>query len=346
MSINLNQIYCNHYLKNKKLQGYCKNPQFESFTYPPHTVLTSFHIKDSIHYNALITNNYENYEEYIYTTNQKEHSVEIFLNLKRDFDVNKMKKIKVLYNFEKNKYFIQDGVHRLSILLYKKIISDSVPIKYLNILYDNKTIDYIKNGLSNTTELSHYNGWTNRTKYGYHSFNIFNINLIGQRSPTIRLNIFKKYINFENKNILDFGCNSGGMLLHLFEIKNGIGFDYDKNCIKIATDINKILNINNNIKFFQRDLNNVNLDSEIKIDIDIIFLLSLGSWIKEWKYIYEWSIKNSKKIFFESNNDNEGVKQLDLFKKNNCVIELIYESSKDDITNNHRRKTYLITPPI
>ena len=59
MSINLNQIYCNHYLKNEKLQGYCKNPQFESFPYPPHTVLTSFHIKDSIHYNALITNNYE-----------------------------------------------------------------------------------------------------------------------------------------------------------------------------------------------------------------------------------------------------------------------------------------------
>ena len=137
MSINLNQIYCNHYLKNEKLQGYCKNPQFESFPYPPHTVLTSFHIKDSIHYNALITNNYENYGEYIYTTNQKEHSVDIFLNLKRDFDVNKMKKIKVLYNFEKNKYFIQDGVHRLSILLYKKIISDSVPIKYLDIQQNN-----------------------------------------------------------------------------------------------------------------------------------------------------------------------------------------------------------------
>ncbi len=98
MSIDLNQIYCNHYLKNKTLQGYCKNPQFESFPYPPHTVLTSFHIKDSIHYNALITNNYKHYEEYIYTTNQEEHSVENFLSLKRDFDVNKMKNIIVLYN--------------------------------------------------------------------------------------------------------------------------------------------------------------------------------------------------------------------------------------------------------
>ena len=137
MSLDLNQIYCNHYLKNKTLQGYCKNPQFESFPYPPHTVLTSFHIKDSIHYNALITNNYKHYEEYIYTTNQEEHSVENFLSLKRDFDVNKMKNIIVLYNFEKKRYFIEDGVHRLSILLYKKLINHKVPIKYLDIRQNN-----------------------------------------------------------------------------------------------------------------------------------------------------------------------------------------------------------------
>ena len=73
MSVDLNQIYCNHYLKNKKLQGYCKNPQFESFTCPMHTVLTSFHIKDSIHYNALIINNYENYFDYAY--NKKNQTI-------------------------------------------------------------------------------------------------------------------------------------------------------------------------------------------------------------------------------------------------------------------------------
>jgi hypothetical protein len=346
MSIKLNQIYCNHFLKNEKLQEFCKNPHFESFSYPCHKVLTSFHIKDSIHYNALISNNYKNYEEYIYTTNQQEHSVEKFLKLDRDFDINKMEKIKVLYNFEKNKYFIQDGVHRLSILLYKKLINDAVPIKYLDVEYDENTINYIKDNLSNTTKKMHYNGWSNRTKYGYHSFQLFNINIVGQRSPSVRLNIFKKHIDFKNKNVLDLGCNSGGMLLHLFEIKNGIGFDYDNNCIKIATDIHKILHINNNIKFFQKDLNNVNLDLDIDINIDIVFLLSLGSWIKNWKYIYEWSIKNSKTIVFESNNDAEGVKQLDLFKENKCDIKSILDFSKDDSTGNYGRKTYIITPPL
>jgi hypothetical protein len=346
MSINLNQIYCNHYLKNKKLQDYCKNPKFESFVYPPYNVLTSFHIKDSIHYNALIKNNFENYKEYIDITNQKEHSLEKFLNLEKNFDINKIDKIKVEYNFEKNKYFIQDGVHRLAILLYKKIINENIPINMLDINYDKNTINYIENKLSDTTKLTHYNGWSNRTKYGYHSFNIFNINILGQRIPRNRLDIFKKYINFENKNILDFGCNSGGMLLHLFNIKNGIGFDYDENCIKVARDINKILNFNNNIKFIKKDLNNINLDLEIDIEIDIIFLLSLGSWIKEWEYIYQWSIKNSKIIFFESNNDKEKIKQLELFKKTNCDIKLISNSSNDDSTGNYLRKTYLIKPPI
>ena len=67
------------------------------------------------------------------TTNQKGHNLDTFLNLKNNFDINKMKKIKVKYNFEKNKYFVIDGVHRLSILLYKNIINDNVPIKYLDI---------------------------------------------------------------------------------------------------------------------------------------------------------------------------------------------------------------------
>ena len=131
-SININNIYCNHWLKNKRLKEFCKNPKFESFVYPEHSPLTSFHVKDTIHYNALINDNYKNYEEYRKTT-QKEYSIDYLKNLKNNFDINKMKKIKVKYNFEKNKYIVKDGVHRLSILLYKNIINDNVPIKYLDI---------------------------------------------------------------------------------------------------------------------------------------------------------------------------------------------------------------------
>ena len=137
MSIAIDNIYCNHFLKNKKLQDFCKNPKFESFIYPSHPILTSFHVKDTIHYNALIKNDYKNYEEFIKTTNQKEHSVNNFLKLKENFDIKKMEKIKIIYNFGKNKYFIEDGVHRFSLLLFNNIITDNIPIKYLDIKNNN-----------------------------------------------------------------------------------------------------------------------------------------------------------------------------------------------------------------
>jgi hypothetical protein len=224
---------------------------------------------------------------YIYITNQMEHSLDIFLNLRDNFDLEKMKKINITYNFEKNKYFITDGVHRLSILLYKKLINDNVPINFLDIKYDDKSINHIEKLLLMTKNIQNHNGWNNkRCEYGYHSFNIFNINLIGQRSSITRLEILKNYVDFKDKNILDFGCNSGGMLLHLFDIKNGIGIDFDENCVKTATSINNILNFNTNIKFIQKDLDDHKLELDTEIEIDIVFLFSVGSWIKNWKYIY------------------------------------------------------------
>jgi len=132
MSINLDDIYCNHYLVSDKLKNICKkNAVHDSFMV--NELLTSFHIKDSIHYYSLMNNNYDLYEEYLHESNQKDHNKKQFLELLTNFDVNKMKKIKINYRYDKNKYFIEDGCHRLSILLYKNIITDKVPIQYLQI---------------------------------------------------------------------------------------------------------------------------------------------------------------------------------------------------------------------
>lgn len=132
MSIHIDDIYCNHWLKNDKLKSFCSNIKYHSFY--PNDVHTSFHIKDSIHYNSLINNNFDNYDEYIKTTEQQDHSVEIFKNLYENFDINKMKKIRVIYNYQHNKYIIHDGLHRLSILLFKNLINDYVPTQCLEII--------------------------------------------------------------------------------------------------------------------------------------------------------------------------------------------------------------------
>ena len=100
-----------------------------------------------------------------------------------------------------------------------------------SIVYSQENINIIKHYLSLTTKQNHYNNWNNRTKYGYHSFHIDNININGQRIPHIRLNHMKKKINFKNLNILDIGCNTGGMIFHLQELKSAIGIDFNKECI-------------------------------------------------------------------------------------------------------------------
>lgn len=213
-------------------------------------------------------------------------------------------------------------------------------------MYSDKIIDKIKNNLINTVKKNHYNGWNNRTTYGYHSFKIDNINFIGQRRPWIRLNKIKKIYNFDNKSLIDFGCNTGGMIFHLPELKSAIGLDYDKNCIKSCKYMSSILNNDVSYKFIVQDLNFFDFDMFVKNNnikkVDVIFLLSLGSWVKEWKKLYEECVKYSDTIIFETNNDIEGKPQLELFKHLNCNITLISDNSDDDITNNIGRKTYII----
>jgi hypothetical protein len=70
--------------------------------------------------------------------------------------------------------------------------------------------------------------------------------------------------------------------------------------------------------------------------------LSLGSWVKDWRKLYINCIKQAKTIILETNNDTEGRPQLDLFKQYNCSIKLISTESRDDITGNIGRKTYII----
>lgn len=342
--LNIKHVYCSHLLINKSLKESINNDENDIFFIKPHHIIP---IKKSIHFNSLVNNNYELYNELIIKTKQKEHSLQNFKNLIENFDIKKMNKIKIQYNNIIDKYVIQDGLHRISILLFKKIIDDNIPLEYLDISFEDDIIENIKEKLNNTTIKNFYNGWNNRTKYGYHSFSIYNIEILGQRQPILRLNEIKKHIDFRNKIVLDFGCNTGGMLLHLKEIKKGYGFDYSEKCIESANYIKdklKYIDVN----FFKSDLNKFDFDeflykNNLKKNIDIIFLLSLGSWIKEWRKLYKKSFENSKNIILETNNDREGKEQLNLFRSLNANIKLIINNSLDDTTKNNRRKTYLIT---
>lgn len=300
-------------------------------------------IEDCIHYNALKTNNYDIYNELIEKNVQNEHTVENFKKIFETWYVNKINKISLEYDGKM--FIVNDGVHRLAIMKYNRLIDDSIPFKFIDIKYNSTIINKIENLLRDTTKIIHKNGWNNRTTHGYHSFDIFNIKLIGQRNPKIRLDNMRKYYDFNDKKVIDVGCNSGGMLLHLLEIKSGRGYDFDSNCVKAGNEIVNLLGVYKDIQFEVVDLETTNMAFEFEnIKPDCIFLLSLGSWIKNWKEIYTSAVNSGSIIFLELNNNEEGIPQLKHFNELGCKILKISESSDDDITNNRFRTTYMITP--
>ena len=213
--------------------------------------------------------------------------------------------------------------------------------------------------LSKTMGHSLYNGWHNyREKHllGYHSYSIGDIKTKGQRDPLTRIEIFREHIDFSNKNVVDFGCNTGAMLHHLSEISRGFGIDYDQKCIDAAINITRILDRENlefksfNLSPFQGDLSYQFLDVKtweshlsktLPFNPDVVFLLSLGSWI-EWKYLYNFCSNLDCEIVLETNNDKEGKHQLNFFAALKKDIQQISDNSLDDVTGNHARKTYLI----
>lgn len=128
--ININQIRVKHKIIPEITSFYSEKQKIQNGLH------YDIHINDSIHMNSIKTNNYDLYETYITKTDQKEHSVDIFKNLLNNFDLNKMKPIQVKYlkYGNENYYIVQDGVHRLSIMLFKQIFVEFIPRKYFKII--------------------------------------------------------------------------------------------------------------------------------------------------------------------------------------------------------------------
>jgi SAM-dependent methyltransferase len=194
-----------------------------------------------------------------------------------------------------------------------------------------------------------YNGWGNRSEFGYHSFHIYNFHVQGQRNPVKRLEKIKEFYSFPGKKVMDLGCNTGGMLFHVSEIAKGVGVDYDQKCIDSCNFFKERLCLGCHLEFYKDDLNTMNYKEfceRIKFQPDIVFMLSIGSWVKNWNQLYSDVYASGAAILLETNNDTEGAPQLQLFRDFKASIQLVSDKSDDDCTGNFLRKTYLIQKPI
>lgn len=120
------KLYCLHYLlpgnqllNDKDFASYFNNLKYKYYILPSNHLC--IHILDSIHYNVLSGKvSFNLYGKYVTITKQPEHSIEQFKNLIKNFDINKMKNIEFYKKTIENddKFIINDGCHRLSILLF------------------------------------------------------------------------------------------------------------------------------------------------------------------------------------------------------------------------------------
>jgi len=130
MSISIDNIYCSHEFNNttRTIIKRCVHPVYSG---DRHLLL---HITDSIHFNTLIIDDFGKYNSMLQEHPQPEHSAHTFKELLNSFSLEKMDKIKIKYDGNIKKYIIVDGVHRLSILVFKDLLeNNNIPSKYLEI---------------------------------------------------------------------------------------------------------------------------------------------------------------------------------------------------------------------
>ena len=300
----------------------------------------------TVHYKALTTGNYEQYTQYLQDAGDTVHSEAKFKELHDTFDLETMPIIWANIYGHTKKFWIQDGNHRLVILKYKQLFGDALPLKYLRADYYPDVQDQLKAALRRTvSNEQHYNGWHNRTEFGYHGFDLYTIQIPGQRNPKQRLEKIKPHYDFTGKTVLDLGCNTGGMLFHIPEIKRGVGLDYDQACIDSCNLFRSWLLFSAEFQFYKQDLNDIQILSWCathEVKPDIIFILSLGSWVASWKKLYAECFYAAPHLLLETNNDDEGKSQLQFLESLGATITLVSDKSDDDTTGNLRRKTYLI----
>ncbi len=200
-------------------------------------------------------------------------------------------------------------------------------------------LDKIKNLLQHTDESdSQYNA--EKFNGVYHTINILGETLNGQRIPSYRIKNID--YDFTNKTILDIGSNQGGMLYEIqSKIKQGVGIDFDYRLVNVANKISQVENYHH-LRFYvfdlmKEDFNLLNNFSNEKYDV--IFLLSVCKWIKNWKDLITWVHSNSSHCLFETNGKPHlQDEQINFLKSVYRKVIIIHEHSNDD-PGQKRRKT-------
>ena len=123
----------------------------------------------------------------------------------------------------------------------------------------------------------------------------------GWRNPLTRINSVP--FDFNNKTVLDLGCNCGGTLFAVADkIKFGLGVDIVPEAIEAADETankNHIVNVNFRVLDLTKKTHIEKLPKT-----DIVFALSIAKHINNWRDIIE--ILEPQYCLFEANGGRDG----------------------------------------
>lgn len=175
---------------------------------------------------------------------------------------------------------------------------------------------------------------------GYHSLEINGQFLRGQRDPKQRFQLVP--IDFQNKTVLDVGCNQGGMLFQLDNrIKWGVGIDYDYRMINAANKIKSVRQSNTlNFYMFNLEEEPLNLIEDFipSEKVDVVLLLSVCMWLDNWREVVAYCLKISHSMVFETNGtDDQQDTQEQLLRTLYEDVTLLAETSEDDPSQKRRK---------
>lgn len=175
---------------------------------------------------------------------------------------------------------------------------------------------------------------------GYHTVDIKGFHAAGQRHPKERFGIIP--YDFTGKTVLDIGSNQGGMLFNIADkISQGVGIDYDYRLVNAANRIRSYTDTRN-LGFYVFDLEKEELglikDFVPQGRVDIVFLLAVCMWIKNWKRVIDFAQSISDSLLFESNGEEaQQDEQLAYLRSHYKNIQLLSEKSLDDKSQQNRK---------
>ncbi|EDZ92887.1 Tetratricopeptide TPR_2 repeat protein [Limnospira maxima CS-328] len=176
---------------------------------------------------------------------------------------------------------------------------------------------------------------------GYHTIDILGHRLMGRRNPQVRFDQIP--IDFNQKSVLDIGSNQGGMLLHISEqLRWGVGLDFEPKLVNASNLLAKLKGASH-LSFYSFNLDLESLDlipnffPEPKPP-DVVLLLAVIGWIKNWAEVIDWVAALGSVLVFEANRSSE-IKQRHLayIKEKFSRVQKVASESIDDPQRKNRQ---------